>query len=644
MLRKIIYTFIFCFGFISAFAQPKGAKPETIGGKEFYVHTVKSGETLYEIAKMYKSPLADVLNANPGKENKIDIGDKIKIPVTAKNKPKPVEVHTATNNVPPAEKLYNWEHKVEKGETVYGIARKYKTTETDIYDWNPEAKNGISTGQVLKIKSTVGPGNAGTTNVVPPKPVEPKILFSHTVQPQETFFSISRRYNISQDSIKLLNNGLPEGLKAGSIIQLAAPPSKVDLYKSWETAAPVNNSTDNTSNNNGTVNNNVPVAASSDVFRTGKKEVYNIGVMLPLMLDKNQHYMENQNSPDGRTSLYEPTRQALDFQLGVMLALDSLKKAGISTNLKVFDIGKDTNACKKIFASEEFKQLDLLIGPFEGIESAARAAKENKIPMMVPVACSNRVLLDNPYVFKAITTSAVIADEASRYIVNNYKDENLVLIDGRGKNDVGVVKAYSKYLNKYYFEKTGKTDSIKARPTEFSSKTLPGLLRKDRMNIIIIPSNDFAYVSASLNNINKFLGSSMNKAYLGKVIVFGTDEWLKWDQVDITHKLRANVHVPSPTLVDFDTLQTQKLTKSFRTRYKTDPDKYALLGFDLAYFWMAGYAQYGLDFANLVPQCDMTLTQTRFIFNKMNETSGCLNKNVYILRYKDYQLIPQKND
>jgi hypothetical protein len=127
-------------------------------------------------------------------------------------------------------------------------------------------------------------------------------------------------------------------------------------------------------------------------------------------------------------------------------------------------------------------------------------------------------------------------------------------------------------------------------------------------------------------------------------MVFGTDEWTKWDQMDITHKLRANVHVPSPTLVDFDTLQTQKLIRSFRARYKTDPDKYALLGFDLAYFWLSGYLQYGLDFAAMVPQFDVSLTQTRFIFSKMNETSGCLNKNVYILRYQDYQLIPQKND
>lgn len=643
MLKKFIYTLIFCLGFTMSFAQPRGAKVETIGGKEYYVHTVKSGETLYEIAKMYKAPLADVLNSNPGKEARIDIGDRIKIPVTAKNKPRNTntETHTANNNIPKPEKANIVEHKVEKGETVYGIAKKYKTTEDEIYELNPDAKNGIAPGQVLRIATNEKPGNVISTHVTPVKPAEPKVLFTHTVQPQETFFSLSRKYNISQDSIKLLNGGLPDGLKAGNTIQLAVAQSKLDLYKSWETTAPVI-----TGNNTTRViipvnTNNTPVPNNS-VYKTGKKAVYNVSLLLPLMLDKNQQYMENQNSPDGKRSLSESTRQALDFQLGVMLAIDSLKQAGLSTNLKVYDTNRDSSVCKKIFNTADFKNSDLVIGPFDNIELTAKAAKENKIPMLVPAACSNKVLLDNPFVFKSITTSAVIADETSRYIVNHYQNDNLILVDGRGKNDVGVVKAYSKYLNKYYFEKTGKTDSIRARTTDFTEKTLLAILKKDRVNIFIIPSNDFAYVAATLNSINKFLARSYHKDY--QIMVFGTDEWIKWDQMDITHKLRANVHVPSPTLVDFDTLQTQKLIRSFRARYKTDPDKYALLGFDLAYFWLSGYAQYGLDFTGMVPQFDISLTQTRFVFAKMNETSGCLNKNVYILRYQDYQLIPQKNE
>lgn len=646
-LHRIFLSFLLVMFHVIGLAQPRNAKTETIGGKEYYIHTVKKGETLYEISKDYKCSLADVLNANPGKENKIDVGDKIKIPVNAKNKPKNTTTTVNTNTTTTTTAVSNdkyFEHKVERGETIYGISKKYNVTADAIFELNPESKNGISPGQVLKIP---GSKNTTTTNTIT-TPVknevkEEMVLFDHTVLPQETFYSISRKYNISTDSIKSLNNGLAEGLKAGNVIRLAGKKSKIELYKSWEASAPiiVNNSTikkDSVKVNPTVTTNNV----NNSSYKTGKKDVYNVGIMLPFQLDKNQKLMEEQN-PLERKYIFEPTRQALDFYHGVMLALDSLKKAGLNSNLRVFDIGKDTALLKKTIAKDEFKSLDVLIGPFENIEQTAKAAKENKFPMVVPVACSNKVLLDNEYVFKSITTSSVIADATSQFIAKKYKNDNIILVDGKGKNDVGVVKSYKKFLNKYYFEQTGKTDSVKFMQLDFiSNSSLPNILKKDRMNVLIIPSNDFAYVSTCLSNLNKFLSRSNNKAY--QVTVFGTDEWMKWDQIDITHKLKSNVHVPSPTFVDFDTLHVHRLIRSFRNRYKTDPDKYAIMGFDLAYFWLSGYVKYGLDFVPMVPQFDVTMNQTRFNFTKMNETSGYLNKNVYILKYENYRLIPQNNE
>jgi LysM repeat protein/ABC-type branched-subunit amino acid transport system substrate-binding protein len=635
-LKKLIYILVFLFVSVSTYAQPSNAKVETIAGKEYYIHYVKKGETLSRIAKNYKASLADVLN-NPGKEDRIDIGDKIKIPITTRNKPK--NNNNVVNTIPKNTDKKIIEHKIEKGETIYGIAKKYKTTQDEIFELNPEAKNGISPGQVLKISTSE---NVESNNVViNSKPEEIKVSFDHVVLPQETFFSLSRKYNISQDSIKLLNNGLPDGLKSGSVIHLMVLPSHLELFKSWELNPVVLNNNNQNANNTvkpDSVASTIPVS----VFKTGKKDVYNIGLMLPFMLDKNKATLEEADQKN-RLSLYEPTRQSLDFYHGVLMALDSLKKAGLNTNLKVFDVGKDSAALKKVFTTAEFKNLDLLIGPFEWIELTAKAAKENKIPMLIPVACSNKVLLDNPFAFKSITTSNVIADETSRFIIKNYKNDNIILIDGKGRNDVGVQKSYKKYLNKYYFEQTSNKDSVKTMQADIlASSTITNMLRKDKVNVLVIPSNEMPFVTTALSNLNKFLSRHYNKDY--KVVVFGTDEWVKWDQMDITHKLRANVHVPSPTFVDYDTLQTQQLTRAFRNRYKTDPDKYAMMGFDLTWFWMAGYTQYGLDFANTVQQFDITMNQTRFAFVKMNETSGCLNKNVYILKYENYKLIPQKND
>ena len=611
------------------YAQPRGATVQTINGKKYYVHTVKKGETLYEISKKYKVSLADVLNENPGKEDKIDIGDKIKIPVTNKNKPKNDEVAENTNNTsntnntnftPPVvttdgNKKF---HTVERKETIYGIAKKYGISPERIYELNPEARNGITAGQKLLIE-------VGQTASVG-KEIK-KVIIDHTVQPSETFFSISRKYSISQDSIKLLNNGLNDGLKAGAIIKLAVAESRKDEFLKMEQSFPV-------------IVQPVTVEGLKGVFNTGKKQVYEVGLMMPFFLDKNTDEMMKDEKPGVRPHLYEPTRQTLDFYHGVLLAIDSLKKAGLSVNLRVYDTYKDSNMVRKHVNKEEFKKLDLIIGPTEHIEIVAAKAKEYRIPMVVPVPCSNKIILDNPYVFKTITTSSVMADVTSKYIIDKYKDANIMLIDGRGKNDVGIVKAYKKYLNQYYFAATGKRDSIRFLPMESYNKGLvEGLLHPTKPNIIIIPSNEFSFVSTALSNLNKYLARYNHKTV--DVRVFGSDEWLKMDQIDITHKLRCQVHVPAPANVDFDTLQTHNLIRSFRNRFHTDPDKYGVMGFDIAYFWLAGYTKYGLDFNSMVPQFEIDMVNTGFRFSKMGDNNGYLNRNVYILKYENYKLVPQ---
>jgi len=99
-------------------------------------------------------------------------------------------------------------HKVEKGETVYSLAQKYKVKQTDIMDLNPKAKNGLKLDMVLQIP------NQNKQNIV----IEPTI---HEVLPKETLYGISKKYNVSIDKIKEANSFIEtEGLKIGAKISI----------------------------------------------------------------------------------------------------------------------------------------------------------------------------------------------------------------------------------------------------------------------------------------------------------------------------------------------------------------------------------------------------------------------------------------
>ncbi|MDP5200005.1 LysM peptidoglycan-binding domain-containing protein [Flavobacterium sp. DG2-3] len=96
------------------------------------------------------------------------------------------------------------EYQIQKGETAYFIAQKYKVSIDEIYKLNPESQNGIKENQILKI-----PVHAETT-------ASHNAQLKHVVQPKETLFGLSKQYHVSVEAIQNANQEiLASGLQIG---------------------------------------------------------------------------------------------------------------------------------------------------------------------------------------------------------------------------------------------------------------------------------------------------------------------------------------------------------------------------------------------------------------------------------------------
>lgn len=96
------------------------------------------------------------------------------------------------------------EHQIQKGETAYFIAQKYKVSIDEIYKLNPDSQNGIKDNQIIKIP------------VHAEKAAHQKREFKHIVQPKETLFGLSKQYHISVEALQNANQEtLADGLQIG---------------------------------------------------------------------------------------------------------------------------------------------------------------------------------------------------------------------------------------------------------------------------------------------------------------------------------------------------------------------------------------------------------------------------------------------
>lgn len=102
-------------------------------------------------------------------------------------------------------------HTVAKGETVTQIAQKYKVTPFDIYKLNPDSKNGVQPNSVLLIPTATQKATENTNSNTKSK--------THVVVAKDTWYSISKAYNVSVDDLEKANNViLSTDLRIGQVI------------------------------------------------------------------------------------------------------------------------------------------------------------------------------------------------------------------------------------------------------------------------------------------------------------------------------------------------------------------------------------------------------------------------------------------
>jgi LysM repeat protein len=105
-------------------------------------HIVKKGENLYRIARDYNMTIGELKEMNPG----VDVlrpGMKIRVVRTNIIKAKNAESNTQQ------EDLIKTKHVVQKGETLYAIAKKYNTKVSVIRELNELVGNDLKVGQEL---------------------------------------------------------------------------------------------------------------------------------------------------------------------------------------------------------------------------------------------------------------------------------------------------------------------------------------------------------------------------------------------------------------------------------------------------------------------------------------------------------------
>lgn len=604
-------------------------------GVKCYEHTVEKKQTAYGISRMYKVDINKLYEVNPEAQSGLNIGEKIYLPLadnkqSTANVVKPLAGESIQQEGQKANETQII-HTVQQGETLYSIARKYGVKAKDVTKANLDKGNNLSIGDKIKISITEAVRKDETTPIVdiPVNPIEnpEDSIILHKVLKGETMYGIASKYSVTQQAILAANNNLTKGLKKGMKIRI---PLKRKVRVRPLIAEEITDST------------KLDSLVQLIEINSRLEEVYDVAILLPFEIAENARRMKK-CPPFGECLTYSKTFRALNFHHGMMMAIDSLEKAGLNLNVRVYDTKSDTAVINKILHASAFKDVDLILGPIyvKEIKVVSKFAKKNKIQMVCPVPVSNKALFQNPYVSKLTASKYTQVEYLANYIAKNYNQENVILVRNKG-NKVDEVyfqlfkKTYAAAVQQYA---TRSSDSVKvAIGVGKSSKLIyvQQQMVKEKKNIIVDLSTDLGHVSNLITKLTTTMNSNPYNRY--EIALFGMEDWQSYETIDEKYKSRYHLSIVAPGFLDFSSAESIAFIEKYRAKYGLDPDKFAFIGFDAAFTNLKGLLLYGTEYSKNYHQIITKGYFTTSDYQAAEEGSGFENKNISIINYDNYHL------
>jgi hypothetical protein len=415
----------------------------------------------------------------------------------------------------------------------------------------------------------------------------------HQVKKKETVFGISRAYGLT---IEELINANPEmkmpgyELHKGDYIKIPYP-------SNHPVAATVNQQPQMPTK---------PVVVERDM----RQREIRVGVMLPL---------HNDNG-DGK--------RMVEYYRGVLMACDSLRVNGISTDVRAWNLAENADV-QQVLNDPKAADCDLIIGPYytKQLKSLGDFVMSRNIKLFVPFTTYSQEIYNNYNLFQAQQNQNQLNEAYVQRFYERFKDCHPVLIDC---NDSTSTKGSFTTALRRKLEQNGIQYSI--TNLRFSEAMFKKAFSMSQRNVVILNTSRSQELNVAFAKLN---GLVMNMPGM-LVSMFGYTEWLMYNRQHLDNFYKFDVFVPSTYYMNPFSSRSDRIKLKYRWNFHQDmqhySQRYAVAGFDHAFFMLKGLHMYGDHFTGAAGMVGYTPLQNPLRFERIGN-GGLQNRAVMFVHY-----------
>lgn len=621
-------------------------------------HTVVKGDTPYNIAKKYGLTVEELLKLNPNvKDGKLALGDVL----TVKND----KAASASSKTPVASKPVGNSQLgkiiLQPKQTIYGITKQYRISETDLRKLNPELDAHMKIGDEVtlpleSIKKYGGEQNVAVHTSPVEKPVEP-VAETHAVkasddeyivQQKDNYYRISRQFNITKEELFALNPGLEEkGLKPGESIKVKKsgtkssgadvfqentnPKTKVDSGNEKSSSNTVSSEDDYVTY---TVQQGDTVFSIVNKFGVTIDELIALnpelskglktGMVLKIKKLDPAYVKKNGDAlsvvmmlPFGySTGETQYRTMALDFLTGAKLAIERNARNGQKLDIKIVDSGNEASFRNSLTQINP-DNTDLIIGPFfkSNVVDVLDFTKNQKIPIVAPFANSPE-LYNYSNLIIVETNDQTYADKIVEEVKSAFSDQKIYIVADSKKENANYIKAG--------LEKTLRNPNITIVNSSADIQLDKNMMTGQSAPVIAILASDNdtageAFAGRVIALSKEVQGVKAFSMYYAPVFERKVDDL---SQAHLVYLMDRKINTEG----SFE----KEILAAYKNKYCKTPPKFAIVGFDIVNDMLTRENKKGEIFR----QMNKVQTQlaTKFEFVKSKANGAYVNTGYRVIR------------
>lgn len=472
-------------------------------------------------------------------------------------------------------------YKISSGETLYSISKRFQVSLNAIYEVNnisPETV--VNVGRIIEIPVRQKDNNS----------VKKGCKLMYKVEKKETIYAICRKFNITEDEFIAANPQLRnEKLKKNKYVCI--PYSNSEIEEAMTPVAEV-------------------VEEVEDAFE--------VGIILPFGLSKK--------------TLDSNNHKMLDFYRGFLLALEETKGKFKSVNVHAIDESIiDSLGTNVIVNSENYKKLDLIIGPYNSnyINPIVQFASANNMHVVIPFSSKEDYFSTYNNVFQLNVVQSDFYNKTFKHLIDRNKNTNYIFYNSDDKSENSV---FSSSL-KNYLTSAG----INFKEVNSTAVTeITSLLSQSNNNMLLCSFGSVKVFEKLIKNLDNAEGLSDYK-----ISIFGQPNWIQFAEDKKNDFSRYNCQYFTKFISDSSINSIKELEDKFEVYFKTEQypsyPKYGVMGYDIGKYFLNNEKYFidGGDIKNInTLQTPLKFEKSKGYFNNQiifvsYDSNGQLQKHVF---------------